>query len=764
MHAAKTKKSLIAVLASIGLVLGSIVGISAPANAAATPGACVNSNFGANGCGGTTITSYANLSTNVGDTVDKAAPTVSGSCTGQVGWQLYAASDAAYATPLTAVNGISFSTTNGKFTGTPSATLVQTSYIVVALCDQLERFSLDITIAASTAPNITPAQTINGTVGTLITPSTAFTAANMTAPVSYAVTSGTLPAGLSINSADGVISGTPSAANSSTITITGTDSTAGAALTATVTIAFNITTTPAPEPDRKVTICHRTHSVTNPYVRITVDYNSVNRTSGHQGHDEIFAGEHVFKAGIYKRAKDKDWGDIIPADPSGLNRWQPLNWTTLGAQIYNGTVAGCPAYDPVTYYNALREAGVPEGKIKAEIAQLEEEQSEATPSRTRTDETTINYTGSSAKITAEENDKVTICHATNATTNPYRKITVSASSITNRSGHYGHDDIYLTNHVYNSDVNYPANQKDWGDIIPADPSGQNRWQPLNWTPLGQKIYNGEVAGCAEQTTQEFYNEMREAGLPKKEVVKDLLVQKNVEDDTKEVDEVEYTGTDPEVQRTEPKEPVLPAGKTIIDQSLSGIVWLDLNRDGLKDPDEPFMPNITLSVVQVTQINPASAGFRIASAFKPAAVVTVKTDENGFYIFPSLGAGDWKVVTGIPEDLGVTYDSEGGPEGEVTTTVPVGSSAFTWVGLVGDTDLISEKLLEEILLDYPESLPLDELPTWLQEKVTAKLAELEAAENGESLAYTGSEDLPWFFFGLLVILSGALALVSRKRQV
>lgn len=520
------------------------------------------------------------------------------------------------------------------------------------------------------------------------------------------------------------------------------------------------------ELSRKVTICHRTHSVTNPYVRITVDYNSVNKKSGHQIHDEIFQDEHVFKAGIYKRAKDKDWGDIIPADPSGLGRWKALNWTTLGAQIYNGTVAGCPSYDPIKYYNALREAGVPEKKIKQEMDALETEQSEANPGNKKTDLQNLKYTGNDKNTAEEENDKVTICHATNSVTNPYRKITVSSSSVTNKAGHYSHDDIYLTHHVFDATVNYPANKKDWGDIIPVDPTGKGRWAALNWTPLGQKIYSGAVAGCAEETTQEYYNKLREDDESKKEVKADLEEQNNTDDDPKDIDEVKYDGPNPDVEKTEPKEPVQPADKKPVDQSLSGIVWLDLNRDGIKDPDEPLMPKITLNVVQVTSIAPASAkrGSFYARGpinFNRAAITTVLTDANGYYEFPSLGAGDWKVITGVPQDLGVTYDSQGGAEGEVVTTVPVASSAFTWVGLVGDNETINEKLLEEILTTNPSALPIAEQPKWLQDKIKAIIAKRNPLPP--VLAYTGSNDILLLALGSAMLVGGLLTTRLRRRR-
>jgi hypothetical protein len=777
MHKAKTFKPLISFLAIFALLFSGAVVSLAPANAAVSNG-CISSGFQPQNCDSerTAISNIAVVAPAVGTT----SATVSGPClTPTFTLNLVVTSGGGSLTPVTGtVAGMTFaaSGTTATLSGATTGTWATSNYIILATCanSSQEAFSFSVTVTASASPAISPStRTITGTVQTALASQSAYTASNFT-PTSYSITSGTLPAGLAFDTTTGLFSGTPTATSAAVLVVTATDS-AGTPNTATSTITFAIETAvviqstpePAPEPSRKVTICHRTHSETNPYVRITVDYNSVNKKSGHQGHDEIYAGEHVFKAGIYKRAKDKLWGDIIPADPSGLNRWQPLNMTTLGAQIYAGTVAGCPSYNPVTYYNNLRESGVPEKQIKAEMAELETEQAEAEPSIKKTDAKELKYTGSSAKALEEENDKVTICHATNATTNPYRKITVSTSSITNKAGHYSHDDIYMTHHVYDASVNYPANKKDWGDIIPADPTGKNRWKALNWTALGQDIYNGVVAGCAEQTTQEVFNVLREAGLTKKEVKADLEKQSNIDDDPKDVDGIKYDGKDPEVEKTEPKEPVVPPGKTIVDQTLSGIVWLDLNRDGLKDSDEPFMKNIPVTVTQLTSVASASASvrFRTAASFNKAAVVTVNTDENGFYIFPSLGAGDWKATAGVPTGLEVTYDSQGSHEGEVVARVPVSGAAFTWVGLVSETAAGNTKLLEKILTENPNALPISELPAALQVKVKKVLADIEAAKNPVAsegqLAFTGTNQMAWLFFGLLLLAAGLISLGATR---
>ncbi len=797
MHKAKTSKLLISVAAVFSLIFGGVVGISAPANAASING-CVSSNWQPNNCGGTgTQAVVTALSPNISGATGTPITTTTYSYTGCTpsSFKLYAASDSSYSTALTKVAGISFSTVNGQFSGTPTATLSTTNHIVVLSCSNgdLLRFSLSVTVTAGAAvAYLTPDSVyISGTENTAITNSSTLVPSNMSGTVTYSVTRGTLPAGLSLNATTGVISGTPTTTSTTTIDITGTNGSVSAITEVTFDIAAAAQQqgggsggAAAPEPSRKVTICHRTHSETNPYVRITVDYNSVNKKSGHQGHDEIFAGEHIFKAGIYKRAKDKDWGDIIPADPSGLNRWKPLNWTALGADIYNGKVAGCPAFDAVKYYNALREAGVPEKKIKQEIGEIEAEQAEAEPTVKKTDVKEIKYTGTDKNVAEADNDKVTICHRTNSVTNPYVRITVAASSIYKNAGHYGHDEIYDGNHVFNSAVDYPNNKKDWGDIIPADPTGKNRWAALNMTPLGKKIYDGTVEGCAEKSLQTLYNELREEGKPKKEIIAELEKMKNTDEDPKDIDELTYTGTDPKTEKTEPKEPVAPAAVKIPDQSLSGIVWLDINKDGLKDTNEPFMKNIKLYVVQVSSIpapvTPANilvnATVRRANLpVKAAAVAEVLTDENGFYLFPSLGAGDWMVTTTVPDDLYVTYDSFESSDGSITTTVPVASHAFTWVGLVGDDEEVTLEKIAEILSENPNALPLAEIPSSLKAQVLQArnavaagkkppvISTKPAVVSSGELAYTGTNDLAMLFFGVLLMLSGvALRLARTKR--
>ena len=103
----------------------------------------------------------------------------------------------------------------------------------------------------------------------------------------------------------------------------------------------------AAAPQDKVTICHATSSVTNPYVQNTVNENAIVKPNGTpKGH-----GAHT--GPVYP---EPGWGDIIPSfeytnDHGGTSVYPGLHWDTDGQAVWNG---GClvvptePPPEPIT--------------------------------------------------------------------------------------------------------------------------------------------------------------------------------------------------------------------------------------------------------------------------------------------------------------------------------------------------------------------------------------------------------------------------------
>lgn len=98
-----------------------------------------------------------------------------------------------------------------------------------------------------------------------------------------------------------------------------------------------------PDPD-KVTICHATNSVSNPYTRPTVnddaaDGNTTNDKG--QGDHSTHTGPVATSPQVAQELKNskQDWGDIIPPH----DNYAGLNWTAEGQAIYNNN---CEYVDP----------------------------------------------------------------------------------------------------------------------------------------------------------------------------------------------------------------------------------------------------------------------------------------------------------------------------------------------------------------------------------------------------------------------------------
>jgi hypothetical protein len=123
--------------------------------------------------------------------------------------------------------GLSLNSTTGVVSGTPTVSLAATTFSIVAsdgTSSAMATLTLTVTEVTSQSVAVTPAsQSVSGKVGSAITATTALTAPLITGTKYFSVTP-KLPDGISINTATGVISGTPiNAASSGVYIITVSD-------------------------------------------------------------------------------------------------------------------------------------------------------------------------------------------------------------------------------------------------------------------------------------------------------------------------------------------------------------------------------------------------------------------------------------------------------------------------------------------------------------------------------------------------------------
>jgi hypothetical protein len=224
-------------------------------------------------------------------------------------------------------------------------------------------------------------------------------------------------------------------------------------------------TPPDDEGEHKITICHRTNAVSNPYVVIDVDIASADGLANEQGNQADHYGEHVGlvfdpEAEYTPPMSGDEWGDIIPPIEGAHDG---LNWTDEGIAIWEN---GCAIPTPTP--------------------------SETTPTPTPTGTTPTPTPSGSTSAPVEE--KVTLCHATAAVKNPYVVITVAVSAADGDLGNdKGKGDHYAEHNgpLFDPEVN--SNGDDWGDIIPPIDGIHDG---LNWTDEGMALWE---AGCKVAT-------------------------------------------------------------------------------------------------------------------------------------------------------------------------------------------------------------------------------------------------------------------------
>lgn len=323
------------------------------------------------------------------------------------------------------------------------------------------------------------------------------------------------------------------------------------------------------------------------------------------------------------------------------------------------------------------------------------------------------------------NEKVTICHRTHATTNPYRQITVSMSSIIgngNSGNGHGGDNHNPYNsdagRVFNPGFNYPANQKQWQDIIPPFNYVPRNGNPgtfagLNWTEEGKAIYYGytlngvDYSGLCGKMSAKQFADLEYATMLADNPNANTGAKNGFKNDA--LADVRDQGADEDGNlngksfTTLPAPAQKPAGpkrpnrlKTLQEsldstnatlsektQAISGVVWLDADRDGIQDDSENEFENVEVQLFDPLTgeqyVAPVRAA-RIGAA--TATPLVVYTDADGYFQIDNIPEGDWTVKVITPSGYSYTYDSNGTGDGQMPGTyVPSGGVGFAWAGLV-----------------------------------------------------------------------------------
>lgn len=130
--------------------------------------------------------------------------------------------------------GLNLNAATGAISGSPNATGTFNFQITASNAGgDSSPATMSITVGQSSAPVVTPA-TPSGIRNTTFN----YQIVASNAPTAYAIASGTLPAGLTLDTATGVISGTPTAAGTTSVSITATNGVGtSAAVSVTITIS-----------------------------------------------------------------------------------------------------------------------------------------------------------------------------------------------------------------------------------------------------------------------------------------------------------------------------------------------------------------------------------------------------------------------------------------------------------------------------------------------------------------------------------------------
>ena len=242
--------------------------------------------------------------------------------------------------------GLSVNAASGLISGTPSGTGVST--VTLSATNSAGTGTATLTLTITAVPVITSASTASGTVGTAF--SYQITATNT--PTSFGATG--LPAGLSVNTTSGLISGTPTAAATGTVTLSATNSvgTGTANLTLTITALSKVSfvqatagTTPGSASSFSVTFPANT--VAGDLILVGFDFTGAvfSSIADSQGNTLAEVGSQLTSPGdafsrVYYAKSIKGGADTLTVNLSGSSPWIEMYLTEYSGADQTNPIDG----------------------------------------------------------------------------------------------------------------------------------------------------------------------------------------------------------------------------------------------------------------------------------------------------------------------------------------------------------------------------------------------------------------------------------------
>lgn len=468
---------------------------------------------------------------------------------------------------------------------------------------------------------------------------------------------------------------------------------------ATVAVSIDGTSVAAPnQPSSKVTICHRTHSVTNPYRRITVARSSIiggsnsKHGSSNGAHNQwsvsrfgnsltqapalnVFSPSHT-----YTPASDKKWGDIVPnVDVSGnaiSGNFSGLNYSGDGLAIYNGTGGFAGICRPLTpaqfvqgeidsgYYQALYPNKTPaeiEQEVMTEIQ--EQEANEDVALKNALGGTFVGATLTQFSAVSVVTDQPTSVSQTSATLNG--TLTVGSTST-------------AVSFMWSLSSDCTNGTTVAGNPTPVTGTASATASLTGLTANTTYFY--KVVGTTNPGDPDFEGTIEGACVPFTTLSVGATSSTTSTTTTTTTTTVALTSTTTTTTTIAPNTPstVTPTTTTGAPTvagfgGLRGSIWIDLDRDGVWDSNEPALPNGAVQAIPQGVQNPTA--------------VNLTTDASGRFQASGLAVGSWRVIARLDTSaLAKSWDTDGGADWEVVVVIPVGGVAIADFAAHGTADL------------------------------------------------------------------------------